>query len=105
MKIISGVFNLLLFLLALGFALANTEVVDLHFMLSGMAWRAPLVLFLLVFFAVGLFLGFIAAVPSLFRKHREIAALKEELKRLASSEASLKVSSKTIEAGSVPRSN
>ena len=81
MRILSWMFYLLLFVLALGFALSNTDPVELR-LFSGYArtWRAPLVVFLLVFMGVGAVLGLLAAVPALFRLRREIAHLKKELR-------------------------
>jgi len=87
MRILSWIFYLGLFVLALGFALSNTEPVELR-LFSGYAssWRAPLVVFLLAFLGIGAVLGLLAAVPSLFRARREIAHLRKEL-RLANKRA------------------
>lgn len=87
MRILSWIFYLVLFVLALGFALSNTDPVELR-LFSGYAstWRAPLVVFLLVFMGVGAVLGLLAAVPALFRLRREIARLKKDL-RLANRHA------------------
>jgi uncharacterized integral membrane protein len=90
MRILSWIFYIGLFILALGFALSNTEPVELR-LFSGYAstWRAPLVVFLLAFLALGAVLGLLAAVPALFRSRREIAHLRKELrqanKRIAAS--------------------
>jgi putative membrane protein len=83
MRIVSWIFNFLLFLLALGFALSNTGTTELRFLIGDLTWRAPLVIFLLVFFAAGVLVGLLAAVPAAFRQRREIARLNREL-RLAS---------------------
>ncbi|TXL68270.1 LapA family protein [Zeimonas arvi] len=80
MRIVSWIFNFLLFLIALGFALSNTEPVDLRFLIGDLSWRAPLVIFLLVFFAAGVVIGLLAAVPAMFRQRREIARLGRELR-------------------------
>lgn len=80
MRIVSWIFNFLLFLIALGFALSNTESVDLRFLIGDLSWRAPLVIFLLVFFAAGVIIGLLAAVPAMFRQRREIARLNRELR-------------------------
>jgi uncharacterized integral membrane protein len=80
MRIVSWVFNFLLFLIALGFALSNTEPVDLRFLIGDLSWSAPLVIFLLVFFAAGVVIGLLAAVPAMFRQRREIARLGRELR-------------------------
>ena len=80
MRIFWWLFNFLLFLVALGFALANTAPVDLRFFVGDLSWRAPLVIFLLIFFAAGVMVGLLAAVPSWFRQRREIARLQRELR-------------------------
>ncbi|MFA7666132.1 MAG: LapA family protein [Burkholderiaceae bacterium] len=80
MRIISWIFNFLLFLVALGFALSNTGPADLHFPVGDLSWRAPLVIFLLLFFAAGVAIGLLAAVPAMFRQRREIARLNRELR-------------------------
>ncbi len=80
MRVVTWLFNLILFLLALGFALSNTGSVELRFMFGDLAWRAPLVVFLLVFLLAGVVLGLLAAVPSLYRQRREIARLGTELR-------------------------
>lgn len=86
MRVISWVFNLVLFLVALGFALSNTGTTELRFLVGDLTWRAPLVIFLLVFFAAGVVVGLIAAVPALFRQRREIGRLTRELRHAAKPE-------------------
>jgi putative membrane protein len=80
MRLISWLFRILLFVLALGFALSNTGVTELRFFGVEIAWRAPLVIFLLVFFAAGALLGLLGVVPTWFRLRREIGRLKRELR-------------------------
>jgi uncharacterized integral membrane protein len=82
MRVLSWIFYIALFILALGFALSNTEPVELR-LFSGYAstWRAPLVVFLLAFLGLGAVLGLLAAVPALFRARREIAHLRKELRQ------------------------
>ncbi|MCZ7559292.1 MAG: LapA family protein [Burkholderiaceae bacterium] len=80
MRVVTWLFNLMLFLLALGFALSNTATVELRFLPGELVWRAPLVVFLLIFLAAGVVLGLLGAVPSLFRQRREIARLTKELR-------------------------
>jgi hypothetical protein len=43
---------------------------------ANLAWSAPLVLFLLAFFAAGASLGLLALVPTLVRQRREINRLR-----------------------------
>jgi uncharacterized integral membrane protein len=80
MRFLTWLFNLLLFVAALGFALSNTDNVELRFLVGQLSWHAPLVVFLLVFLIAGVVLGLLAAVPSLFRQRREIARLTKALR-------------------------
>jgi putative membrane protein len=70
MKIISTLIGIVLFILFFGFALKNTQEVDLHLFLS-YELRGPLVLMLLVFFAAGAVLGVLALTPTIVRQRRE----------------------------------
>ncbi|MFO1199462.1 MAG: LapA family protein [Burkholderiaceae bacterium] len=91
MRILAWIFRFLLFLAALGFALSNTDKAELRFfglnILFGqdLVWRAPLVIFLLVFFAGGVALGVLGVVPTLFRQRREIGRLRREARVAAKS--------------------
>ena len=80
MRVLTWLFNLVLFVLALGFALSNTAAVELRFLFADLVWRAPLVVVLLVFLAAGVALGLLAAAPLLFRHRREITRLARELR-------------------------
>ena len=68
-----------LFMLLLGFAVKNSEVVTLHYYL-GYQWQAPLVLVMLLFFALGAAVGVVASLGFLFRQRRELLALRKELR-------------------------
>lgn len=68
-----------LFVLALSFAVKNTETVTVSYYL-GHEWQAPLVFVLLVFFCIGIVVGIVASLGHLFRQRREIIALKRELR-------------------------
>lgn len=80
MRFLTWLFNLALFVAALGFALSNTDNVELRFLVGQLSWHAPLVVFLLIFLIAGVVLGLLAAVPSLFRQRREIARLTRALR-------------------------
>jgi uncharacterized integral membrane protein len=71
--------RLLMFVLLFGFALKNTEPVNLRFYFD-YAWSAPLVLMLLFFFAGGVVIGVLAGFLKVFRQRREILSLKRELR-------------------------
>lgn len=81
MKYISATFGVLLFVLLLGFALKNTQPVELHYYL-GSAWRAPLSLMLLITLFVGIVVGVMACISLLIRQRRDLLALQRELKTL-----------------------
>lgn len=82
MRFVTPVLGTLLFLLAVGFAVKNSEVVTLHYYL-GLQWRAPLVVVLLAFFAAGVAAGVAASFGYVVRQRREILALKRELRQRA----------------------
>lgn len=82
MRFITPILGLLLFLLAVGFAVKNSEVVSLHYYL-GYEWQAPMVVVLLVFFGFGVAAGVAASFSYVFRQRREILSLKRELRQRA----------------------
>lgn len=84
MRYLTWLLRLVLFLLLLGFAVKNGDVVTLHYYL-GYAWQAPLVLILLVFFAAGVVIGVLASLGFIVRQKREILGLKKELRHKAQS--------------------
>jgi putative membrane protein len=71
----------LLFVLLLGFALKNAEIVALHYYL-GLVWRAPLSLMLLIAFFMGTVAGMVACLSPIIRQRRELIAIQRELKQL-----------------------
>ena len=81
MRLITWTIRLLIFLFLLAFAVKNTDPVTLRFYFE-LAWQAPLIVLLLLFFAAGAVFGLAAALATLFRQRREIA----QLKRVADSE-------------------
>jgi putative membrane protein len=78
--------RLLLFGLLFGFALKNTDPVNLRFYFD-YVWSAPLVLVLLFFFAGGVVIGVIASMVKVYRQRREIVLLKRELRAKSRGEA------------------
>lgn len=70
MKFVSTIVGFVLFILFFGFALKNTQEVDLHFFLN-YELRGPLVLMLLAFFVAGAAMGILALTPTVFRQRRE----------------------------------
>ena len=81
MKFVSTLAGLILFVLFFGFALKNTQEVDLHFFLH-YELRGPLVLMLLAFFIAGAALGILAVTPTVFRHRRERTRQEDALQAL-----------------------
>ncbi|NDU85946.1 MAG: DUF1049 domain-containing protein [Ferrovum sp.] len=67
--------RLILFTFLLGFCFKNLTPVDLYFFL-GYQWRAPLVLVLLAFMALGAFLGLATTSRAWWRLRRELRSLR-----------------------------
>jgi putative membrane protein len=67
-----------LFLLLLGLALKNDELVTLRYFF-GYEWQTSLVVVLLCFFMVGVAIGLLAMSGMLYRQRRELAAVQSEL--------------------------
>ncbi len=83
MKFVSTIVGLILFILFFGFALKNTQEVDLHFFLN-YELRGPLVLMLLAFFIAGAALGILAVTPTVFRQRRERTRAEDKIQALES---------------------
>jgi uncharacterized integral membrane protein len=79
MKFIVWLIRVVVFILLLMLALANTHMATLNF-LAGYAWSAPQILIGLAFFVIGLLAGLVSAVPALFRLRIENGRLKKELR-------------------------
>ena len=84
MKFVSTIVGFVLFILFFGFALKNTQEVDLHFFLN-YELRGPLVLMLLAFFVAGAALGILAVTPTVFRHRRESTQHKSTIEALQGS--------------------
>ena len=79
MRALAWILRIVLFLALFLLALKNTDVVSL-WLYFGQVWQAPLILVLLVFFAVGAAMGVLATLTTVFRQRRDIARLKRELR-------------------------
>ncbi|MDD5241958.1 MAG: LapA family protein [Sulfuricella sp.] len=79
MRYLSWLSGLVLFLLALGFAVKNSDIIAVHYY-QGYQWQAPLALVILVFFCAGVAVGIAASLGFLFRQRREILSLKREMR-------------------------
>jgi putative membrane protein len=84
MKFVSTIVGFVLFILFFGFALKNTQEVDLHFFLN-YELRGPLVLMLLAFFVAGAALGILAVTPTVFRHRRESSLHKSTIEEMKGS--------------------
>ncbi|MCG1041662.1 LapA family protein [Mycetohabitans sp. B8] len=79
MKLIVWLIRVIVFVLLLVLALANTQGVTLNF-LAGYTWNVPLIVIGLAFFVVGLLAGLVSALPAVLRLRLENGRLKRELK-------------------------
>lgn len=73
MRYLAWLFKLLVFFVLFAFALNNQGLVTLHFFF-GLVWHMPLVLVVLLSFAVGLFAGIAVMVPAWLAKRRLAAS-------------------------------
>lgn len=79
MKFVLWIPGVLVFLLLLGFAAKNSDPVTVRFFFD-VHGHVPLVLVMLLFFVIGIALGVIGALGTLFRQRREIGRLKREVR-------------------------
>ena len=79
MRYVSCILKFALFFLVLTFALRNTDVVTVRYVL-GWEWQSPLIFVLLIAFCAGIALGLAAGLGKMFRQRREIAALNRRLR-------------------------
>jgi len=70
--------KLLVFLMVLGFALKNSQLVTFYSYL-GYIWQAPLAVMLLLAFVLGALTGLLALMPYLFRLRREASQLRRKV--------------------------
>ena len=80
MRTLTWVLRGVLFLLLFGFAIKNTERVTVHFFLDTV-WQAPLVIVVLGFFILGILLGALSLLGTIFGLRREQSRLRRELKQ------------------------
>lgn len=81
MKLLSRLLALCLFVVFFIFALKNSQIVELHFLLIPPI-TSPLALILLGFFGAGALLGVIAMFPTVFRHRRELTRHKKSITTL-----------------------
>ncbi len=81
MRYITWLFQLLVFIILLGFSLKNSQPVTLHYFF-GYEWQSTLVIALLLFFTAGAGLGILAASGIWLRQRSELSRLKREVSEL-----------------------
>ncbi|SCY64798.1 Uncharacterized integral membrane protein [Nitrosospira sp. Nl5] len=69
--------RIVLFLVLLGFTVRNVETVTLRYYF-GYEWHAPLVLIILLFFALGVAIGVLSCLGKIFRQRRKIATFRKK---------------------------
>jgi putative membrane protein len=79
MRYFSWFLRIVLFLVLLGFAVKNEQPITLRYFF-GYEWQTTLVIVLLLFFFAGAVVGILAMLTNVLHKHREIAALKREIR-------------------------
>jgi putative membrane protein len=84
MRYVLWILKLALFVVALTFAIKNTDPVAVRYFL-GQEWRAPLIFVLLVFFCMGAAFGLLAGLVQIMRQRREISSLRRDLGARAAS--------------------
>jgi lipopolysaccharide assembly protein A len=77
MKTLFWIIKLLLFFIALTFAVKNTDVVTVRYYL-GVQWQAPLIFVILAVFCLGAVAGVFASLTHIVRLRREISRLRRE---------------------------
>ncbi len=78
MKIFYLLIKLLLFLVALTFAVKNTDPVTVRYYL-GLQWQAPLIFVILIVFCAGAVVGVFASLAQFVRLRRDISRLRKAL--------------------------
>jgi uncharacterized integral membrane protein len=78
MRYLTWLLRTVLFLLLLGFAVKNDQPVVLRYFF-GYEWQTSLVVVLLCFFTLGIVLGLLAMLGTMYRQRRELAVVKREL--------------------------
>ena len=85
-RYLAWIVRIALFLLVLAFALENSQVVTVQYFVAT-PWQAPLVVVILLCFAVGAALGILAVIPAFIRMRRDMTLLRRQLKLLQPDQA------------------
>ena len=76
MRVLTLILKIVLFLLLLAFAVKNSEIVTVRYLL-GLEWQVPFSLVLLLTFAAGALLGLLGCTRQLVGNRRELARLRK----------------------------
>ena len=79
MKLILTIVKIALFVVAITFAVMNTDVVAVRYYF-GMEWRAPMVFALLAAFGLGLAWGVLVCLPYMVKSRFEVSRLKKAVR-------------------------
>jgi lipopolysaccharide assembly protein A len=78
MRYLALFLKIVLFVLLLGFAVKNSDVVTLRYFF-GYEWQSPMALVILLSFAIGLLVGLLACSWRLLRNHRELRQMRRTI--------------------------
>jgi len=81
MRYLLRIVELALLVLLVAITVQNSQSVEFR-LFFGQAWNAPLIVYLLGFFVVGILLGLLATFSYYLRMRRELSHLKKELRQL-----------------------
>ncbi|HEV7930643.1 MAG TPA: LapA family protein [Nitrosospira sp.] len=77
MRYLTWFLRIVLFLVLLGFTVKNAETVTLRYYF-GYEWQAPLILIILLSFAIGLAIGVMSCLGKIIRQKREITTARRK---------------------------
>jgi putative membrane protein len=95
MKTVLWIIKLTLFLIALTFAVKNTDSVTVRYYL-GVEWQAPLIFVILVVFCLGATAGVIAILGHVIRLQREVSRLRKQVARSSDSKVNDSLPSRAV---------
>lgn len=95
MKTVLWIIKLALFLIALTFAVKNTDSVTVRYYL-GVEWQAPLIFVILVVFCLGAAAGVIASLGHVIRLRREVSRLRKQVPRPSASTGDVSLPSRAV---------
>ncbi len=88
MRFVIWAVRLIVFILVLLFALKNTDPVNVNFYAEHVISDVPLIVVMLVSFAIGALFAVLVVMPAAMRRRRELKRLQREVTRLNQASAS-----------------